>query len=53
MQDLKKTIQDLNKKIKHYEDTYPEIIKDNCWKCNEKIKYTELFSYCPECLECQ
>ena len=27
-----------------------KVTKQECFKCKEKIKFTDVFSYCPKCL---
>lgn len=53
LEELKDVITEINKEIQNYKDNYTEIIKDKCFKCGEHIIYTEVFSYCSYCLECQ
>tara|TARA_R110000751_G_scaffold92044_3_gene180306 strand:- start:943 stop:1170 length:228 start_codon:yes stop_codon:yes gene_type:complete len=44
-----KPLQKIEQKLTLDEETTP-IHEEQCWNCKEDIKYTDLHSFCPECL---
>ena len=46
-------LQKLKARVEYMEENWTPIIRNKCYKCEEDIVYTEVFYYCPFCLEHQ
>lgn len=44
-----KPLQTIEQKLTLDEETTP-VHKEQCWSCKREIEYTDLHSFCPECL---